>query len=39
MPCVVEDQDARVDEQRAGDCDALALNAGERDAALPITVS
>ena len=31
---VVEDQDARVDDQRAGDRDPLALAAGERDPAL-----
>ena len=31
---VVQDQDARIGEQRAGDGDALALTAGERDAAL-----
>ena len=31
---VVEDQDARVGEQRAGDRDPLALAAGEREAAL-----
>ena len=31
---VVEDQDARVDQQRAGDRDALPLAAGQRDAAL-----
>ena len=31
---VVEDQDARVGQQRAGDREPLALPAGERDAAL-----
>ena len=36
---VVEDQDARVDEERAGDREALALAARERDAALADTVS
>ena len=31
---VVEDQHRRVHEQRAGDCDALTLSAGERVSAL-----
>ena len=32
--CVIEDEDPRIDQERTGDRDALALSSGEGDAAL-----